>query len=218
NPVWSRALKESCVAFPPIEEELTEGPIAILARLSNPEDSEEDIFSSPPLSPTPRDNSIAPSTSREDRPSEEIKVSDSDSDNDTFHNLTSLSSQVELPISGAFPDDYDLPRPSSRIQNTPLDLQNTASDPNSDPDPDPQPEPPSAPPAVIPPRRKMASTSLNLSESHKLKGIENYPAWRDKVMNIGLSNGIAKYIDPRSRDHTPIYIDIDGDSICIVVL
>ncbi|KAG4426994.1 hypothetical protein IFR05_017523, partial [Cadophora sp. M221] len=54
-------------------------------------------------------------------------------------------------------------------------------------------------------RRKMASssTSLSLQDTFKLKGIENYPEWRDKVMNIAESNDISKFVDPESKNHTP---------------
>lgn len=57
-----------------------------------------------------------------------------------------------------------------------------------------------------PPRRskKMASSSLlTLQDAHKLKGIENYPEWRDKVLNIAESNDISKFVDPESKNHIP---------------
>jgi hypothetical protein len=43
------------------------------------------------------------------------------------------------------------------------------------------------------------NTSLHLPEAMKLKGDENYPDWKEKVLNIAKSNGIAKYVHEKYK-------------------
>ena len=63
-------------------------------------------------------------------------------------------------------------------------------------------------------RKKMSShTSLSLPEASKLKGAENYQQWKDKVINIAKSNGIAKFLHEKSRTKKPQEVDEWDDDV-----